>query len=204
MRPRLPGTASPSAAKERSQSRRRVPPTAVPGRRSPGCFWSATRCLATEESTLAIASVYPGPRRSSVVRCRGSGLMMSRFSGETGGTPKSQTPRVTDLSEVTSMRATSPKSRGPLGVILSQWPRGRGRVDGGLEESVGGVGVEVAGGLGEGDELGGAAEGVESEGAVLFGEAEVFGNFGGEGGAVGLFFEEFGVDDRRLRVVRVG
>ena len=78
------------------------------------------------------------------------------------------------------------------------------RVDGGFQEIVGGVAVQVAVGLGEGDELGGAAEGVEGEGAVLFGEAEVFGDLGGEGGAVGLLFEEFGVDGGRLRVVRVG
>src|SRR5258707_8759774 len=49
MRPRSPGTASQSRAKERSQSQRRAPPTAVPGKRWPGCFWNAIRCLAAEK-----------------------------------------------------------------------------------------------------------------------------------------------------------
>src|SRR5580698_3427580 len=44
------------------------------------------------------------------------------------------------------------------------------RVDGSLEEIVTGVAIEIAVGLGKGDELGCAAEGVEREGAVFFGE----------------------------------
>ena len=59
---------------------------------------------------------------------------------------------------------------------------------------MGGVAVEVAVGLGEGDELGGAVEGVEREDAVVLGKAEVGGHFGGKGGAVCLFLEQFGVD----------
>src|ERR1700722_7909296 len=81
---------------------------------------------------------------------------------------------------------------------------GRERVDCGLQEVLAGVAVETAVGLGEGDEFGGAAEGVEGEGAVVFGEAEVFGDLGGEGGAVGLLLEELGVDGGGLRVVRIG
>ena len=66
-----------------------------------------------------------------------------------------------------------------------------------------GVAVEIAVGLGEGNQLGCAAEGVEDEGAVLFREAEVFGDLGGEGGAVCLLFEEFGVDGGGVRVISV-
>src|SRR3981081_1165832 len=58
MRRRLPGTAWPSRAKERSQSRRRMPPTAVPGKRLPGRFWSATRCLAAEAFLFRLAASY--------------------------------------------------------------------------------------------------------------------------------------------------
>ena len=80
---------------------------------------------------------------------------------------------------------------------------GRERVDGGLQEVMASVAVEVAVGLGEGDQLGGAMEGVEGEGAVFFGEAEVFGDLGSEGGAIGLLFEKFGVDGWGMRVVGV-
>ncbi|WP_433968173.1 hypothetical protein [Tunturiibacter gelidiferens] len=63
------------------------------------------------------------------------------------------------------------------------------------------VSIEVAVGLGERDQLWGATVGVEGEGAVLFREAEILGDLGREGGAVGLFFEELGVDGGWLGVV---
>jgi len=62
------------------------------------------------------------------------------------------------------------------------------RIDSGAKDVVGGVAVEVTLGLGEGDELGCAVEGVEDESAVFFGEAEVGCDLGGEGGAIGLLF----------------
>ena len=82
--------------------------------------------------------------------------------------------------------------------------RGGEWVDAGLQEVVAGVAVQVAVGLGERYELGSATVGVEGEGAVLFGEAEIFGDLGGEGGALGFFFEKLGVDGGRLRrIVRI-
>ena len=77
------------------------------------------------------------------------------------------------------------------------------RVDGGLQEIVGGVTVQVAVGLGEGDEFGSTAKGVEGESTVLFREAEVFCDLWGEGSAVGLFLEKLGIDGWRLRVIGV-
>jgi hypothetical protein len=72
------------------------------------------------------------------------------------------------------------------------------RVDGTADDAVGGVAVEVALGLGEGYELGGAVIGVEREDAVILGEAEIGGHLGSERGAICLFLEEFGIDGRRL------
>ena len=80
----------------------------------------------------------------------------------------------------------------------------RERVDGGLQEVLASVAVEVGVSLGEGDELGSVVEGVQDEGAVLFGEAEVLGDLRGDGGAVCLLFEELGVDGSGLRIVRIG
>jgi len=57
--------------------------------------------------------------------------------------------------------------------------------------------------LGQGDQLWGASVGIEGQGAVLFGEAEVFGDLGSEGGAVGFFLEEFGVYGGGLGVVGI-
>ena len=88
---------------------------------------------------------------------------------------------------------------GDLAFERNDGMRGGEWVDAGLEEVVAGVAIQIAIGLGEGDELGSATVGVEGEGAVLFGEAEVFGDLGGEGGALGLFFKELGVDGGRLR-----
>src|SRR5229473_5506967 len=55
MRPRLPGIASPSRAKARSQSPRRVHPTVVPGKRLRGCFSSVTRCHAADDFLFQLA-----------------------------------------------------------------------------------------------------------------------------------------------------
>ena len=90
-----------------------------------------------------------------------------------------------------------------LAFELNDLMGGGERVDGGAEEVVAGVAVEVAVGLGEGDQFGGTPEGVEGEGAVFFGEAEVLRDLGGEGGAIGLFLEEFGVDDGGLGIAGV-
>ena len=80
----------------------------------------------------------------------------------------------------------------------------RERVDGGAQEVVGGVAVEIAVGLGQGDQLGGAAEGVEGEGAVLLRQPKIFGDLGREGGAVGLLLEQLGVDGGSLLGIGVG
>lgn len=66
---------------------------------------------------------------------------------------------------------------------------GVGVEDGG-EDGVAGLAVEVAVGLGEGDEFGGSAEGVKCKDHVFGDEAEVGSDFGGECGAGGLFFGE--------------
>jgi len=77
------------------------------------------------------------------------------------------------------------------------------RVDRSLQKITAGVAVEVAVGLSKRDELGCAAKGIEDERAVLFGEAEIFGDLGGKRGAVGFLLEELRIDGGRLRVVGV-
>src|ERR1700733_13154670 len=81
---------------------------------------------------------------------------------------------------------------------------GAERIDGGLGEVMAGVSIEVAVRLGQGDQLRGAMVGVEGEGAVFFGEAQILCDLGSECGAVGFFFEEFGVDGGGLGIVGVG
>lgn len=71
-------------------------------------------------------------------------------------------------------------------------------VDGGAEDVVGGVAIEIAAGLDEGDKLRSGLEGVEDEDAVLDGKSEVGGDLRGECGAIGFLFEEFGVEDGGL------
>lgn len=82
------------------------------------------------------------------------------------------------------------------------------RVDGGGQDVVRGVGVEWAAGgalvLGEREEHGAVADGVEGEDGVKLGQAEVGGNLWGEGGAGGLLGEELGIDGGRLAGLRGG
>ncbi len=66
------------------------------------------------------------------------------------------------------------------------------------------VAVEVAVGLGQGNQFRGSPVGVEGEGAVLFGKAEIFGDLRGEGSAVGLFFQQLWVNGGGLGVLGVG
>jgi hypothetical protein len=65
----------------------------------------------------------------------------------------------------------------------------RERIDYSLQEIVAGVSIEVTVGLGEGHEFRCAAEGIEGQGTVLFGEAEILGNFRRQGSAIGFLFE---------------
>ncbi len=91
-----------------------------------------------------------------------------------------------------------------LAFELDDLMRGGERIDRSLQEIVSCVAIQVAVGLGEGNEFGRAVIGVEDEGAVSFGKAKVFRNLRRQGGAVGFFLEEFGVDGGSVRVGIVG
>ena len=59
---------------------------------------------------------------------------------------------------------------------------------------MGGVAVELAGGLGEGNELGGGIGRCRGRGRCPAREGEIGCDLGCEGGAICFFLEEFGVD----------
>ena len=63
------------------------------------------------------------------------------------------------------------------------------RIDGSAEDVVSGDVAQVSFGLGERDELGRGAIGIEREKTVLLGEAEIGGHFGGKGCTISLFLE---------------
>ena len=77
---------------------------------------------------------------------------------------------------------------------LDDLMRGGERIDSCFEEIVGRIAIQIAVSLGQGDEFRSAAVGVKDEGAVAFGQAEVFCDLRCQGGAICLLLEEFGID----------